>query len=59
MNQTYINQHVSWRLMMVVVMLFVSASSKKIIFGAYNVNFYFMEHLPRLIKILGVFFYFL
>lgn len=32
---------------------------KKIIFGAYNVNFYFMEDLPRLIKILAVFFYFL
>lgn len=32
---------------------------KKIIFGAYSVNFYFMEDLPRLIKILGVFFYFL
>lgn len=32
---------------------------KKIIFGPYNVNFYFMEHLPRLIKILGVFFNFL
>lgn len=29
MNQTYINQHVSWRLMMVVVMLFVSASSRR------------------------------
>lgn len=32
--------------------------SKKIIFGAYNVNFYFTEHLLRLIKTLGVFFYF-